>query len=64
MANFARNLQRKRDEYFKCARTVPLENIRYDNLQVKRNAYEDDVENYSSDEEILPYDSDFDDIVD
>ena len=60
LLNFSENMKLKRIEYFENALTLPLENIRYDTLSVKRGVFEDVGEWYSS-EECHSSDSEIDD---
>ena len=61
LLDFSENLRQKRCKYFELALTVPLENIRYGMLSVKRGILEDAGEWYSSEEEFHSSDSEIDD---
>ena len=61
LLNFAENTRQKRLEYFEYALTIPLENIRYETLSVKRGILEDADESFSSEDEIHTEDSESDD---
>ena len=52
LINFAQNTKQKRSKYFDHALTVPLENIRYETLSVKRGFLKDADECSSSEEEL------------
>ena len=61
LLNFSENMKLKRIDYFENALTLPLENIRYVTLSVKREVFEDIGEWYSSEEECHSLDSEIDD---